>query len=136
MIKRFIYLGLLAFSMLSCEPDHLETVTVQIKGKPVNLVYTPKISSGFIDWYFDGEIQGKVGVCSSFCEGIVEEGYVATCSQNDTLSGKFSHQRRLVGVAEAEQPRQNYCLVFIPEEGSYGEIRVTFDERHCCNGGW
>lgn len=136
MTKRFIFLLVLGVGMLACEPDHLETISVQIKGKPINLVYTPKLSSGFIDWYYDGEIQGKVGVCTSGCEGIVEEGYVANCPQGDTLSGKFSHQRQRGGVIDAEQPRQNYCLIFIPEEGSYGEVRVTFDERHCCNGGW
>ena len=63
----------------------------------------------------------------SGCETIAEKDYSATCDQVDIFSGRFekkSTSGRLEGVEAGTQ----YCLVFVPEEGSHGEVQITFTE--------
>ena len=134
MTRRFIYLLLFTCIAAACERTHTETRTLQIKGKPTNLVYVSKLSRGSVGWSFTGEIDGKVGVCGLGCESIVEHDYLATCGQLDTLSGRFDKQEGNLGRVEGVDAGTHFCLVFIPHEEGHGEVQVTFTESTI--GGW
>ena len=127
MTKRLSYL-ILMLLLMSCEKDRIETITVKIEGKPVNLVYVYHLSRGKLEWSYEGEIEGKVGVCISGCETILEDGFTATCPKTQTLSGKFNIAKPYIGADEGINAGRIRCFVFVPEKDSQGEIRITFTE--------
>lgn len=134
MLRRRQLLLVLLFPLLCCESDRTETFTVKIDGKPVNLVYVFHLSRGSLKWSYEGEVKGKVGVCISWCGNIVEDQYTVSCTKMQMLSGKFDVPIPNYGMEEGIDAGAQRCFVFVPEEGSRGEIRVTFTESRI--GGW
>ena len=129
MTKRLSYL-ILMLLLMGCEKDRIETITVKIEGKPVNVVHEFHLSQGSMRWSFEGEMEGKVSVCISGCETILEDQFIESCPRVYTLSGKFNipgPDQYPHGEDYMNAGRQ-HCFVFIPDESSRGEIRVTFME--------
>lgn len=127
MTKRLSYL-ILMLLLMSCEKDRIETITVKIEGKPVNLVYVYHLSRGKLEWSYEGEIEGKVGVCISGCETILEDGFIESCAGGYTVSGKFNIPKPYHAVYGGMNAGIKRCFIFVPEKDSQGEIRITFTE--------
>ncbi|SEJ26178.1 hypothetical protein SAMN04487995_3827 [Dyadobacter koreensis] len=132
-MTRLIFLLIIMLSQISCERDRSETITVKIEGKPVNLPYAYHLTRGNLSWTYQGEIEGKVGVCISECSIIVEEKFTINCPQVQILSGKFSIASN-TGLFEGIKAGKQLCFVFVPEKGSKGIIHVKFTESK--TGGW
>jgi hypothetical protein len=120
-------------SQISCERDRSETVTIKIEGKPVNLPYVYHLTRGSLSWTYQGEIEGKVGICISGCSIIVEDQFTVNCPQVQMLSGKFSIASN-TGPDEGIEAGKQLCFVFVPEKNSRGIIHVKFTESRI--GGW
>lgn len=136
MTKRLSYLILMVLFM-GCERDRTETFTIKIEGKPVNLVHVYHLSRGKLRWSYEGEIEGKVGVCltnDTGCMQIVEDMFTINCPKGQMLSGKFNIPKPYVGAEKGINAGTKHCFVFVPEKGSRGEIRITFTESP--GGGW
>ncbi|WP_288243879.1 hypothetical protein [uncultured Chryseobacterium sp.] len=135
MIRLFKYICFSAIFLFGCgKRDHVETYTIKIAGKPVNLVHTFHLSRGSLKLSYKGNINGKVGVCASDCEIIAENAFTENCSKIDTLSGNFNTVDTRLGTEEGIDAGRQKCFIFIPEQGSTGVIHVTFSESRI--GGW
>ena len=109
--------------------DYSQTFAIKMKGTPYNLVHRFEHDFGNLYLSYKGELSGKVGVCISGCEIVVEDGFRENCGKVDTLSGRFS-QNSYIAVTEGVLKGSQMCLVFIPESKEVkGEIKVTFVER-------
>jgi hypothetical protein len=132
MIRKYLpVLFVLLFAQ--CTERHTEVQTIQIKGKPVVFVRTFHLERGSVKWSYKGEIKGKVGVCISGCSIVAEKDYITDCPQTQILSGKFDVLSPYVGQEEGVNRGTQRCFVFVPEKGSSGTIRITFEETI---GGW